>query len=98
MFAETAYAITYQEVVGKVQTTINDGLIPLVGGAALIFFLYGLVKFLAAAENEGERQNGRVYMMWGLIGLLVMVGVWGFVDVLTGSIFGENFTGLPQFK
>ncbi|HEY4507366.1 MAG TPA: hypothetical protein VJJ47_00565 [Candidatus Paceibacterota bacterium] len=95
LFPEIAYASTFSNLVGKVQLTISQGIIPLIGGAALVFFLWGLVRYLVNADSEPQRKLGREYMVWGLIGLLVLVGTWGFVGLLS-ALLGAD-VHIPQF-
>lgn len=88
--------MTYEGLVTKVVQTINGALVPLLGGAAVIFFFWGLVRFLRAAEDESARREGRLYMMWAGLGLLVMVGLWGFVGYLSNLLGIE--VHIPQFE
>lgn len=70
---------------------VNDGvktLIPLLIGIAILLFVYGLVMFILAADDEEARSKARLKMVWGVIAIFVMVSVWGLVNVL------DNFFNL----
>ena len=73
--------------------------IPLVFGLAFLVFLWGIYKYIRAAE-EGDKAEGRNTIMYGIIGLFVMVAVWGLVKVI-GTTFNIGLsTGsgtLPGF-
>jgi hypothetical protein len=84
-----------QSFVDFIIGTIINPLIPVLVGIALVYFLFGVYKFVASAANERERESGRLYMLYGIIGLFVMLGVWGLLAILTGT-FGLQLM-VPQF-
>lgn len=49
---------------------------------ALLVFVWGLVKFITKAGDEGEVKKGKGIMTWGLIALFVMISVWGLVRLM----------------
>lgn len=69
---------------------LDSGVVPFLIGLGLILFLAGVVKFVGAGDNEEKRQGGRNMMIFGIIGLFVMVSIWGFVNILSRSFFGND--------
>lgn len=69
---------------------LDKTVIPFLVGIGLVIFLTGVIKFVGAGDNEEKRQGGRDMMIFGLIALFIMVSVWGFVNLLSNSIFGSN--------
>jgi hypothetical protein len=71
---------------------INKSVIPLIFALATAMFIWGLVKFLFInAGEEAKREQGRQFMIWGVIALAVMLSVWGLVGVLRSSFgFGAG--------
>ena len=62
---------------------INFLLIPTLIALALITFLWGVYRyFILGAENESEREKGKQFVLWGIIGFVVIVSVWGLVAVV----------------
>ena len=57
-------------------------IIGLLFGIALLVFVWGVVRFIASAGDEKARTEGKNFMTWGIIGLVIMASVWG----LTGAI------------
>ena len=51
---------------------------------AIVIFFWGLVKYLWGATSENA-QEGLKLMFWGLIGILVMVSIWGIIGLLRES-------------
>ncbi|MFC1802245.1 hypothetical protein ACFLY7_02280, partial [Patescibacteria group bacterium] len=71
---------------------ILDAVIPLIVVLAVLFFFWGLVKFMMNAGEEKE--EGRHIMIWGIIAIFVMVSFWGFVAVLQ-TTFGVKTPTVP---
>jgi|SRR3989344_6249076 len=71
-------------------------LIPLLIAIGLLVFFWGMAKFILHAEEEEKREEGKQLMMWGAIGLFVMVSFWGLINILTGT-FGFEFK-FPRLK
>ncbi len=73
-------------------------LLPITVAAALLFFFYGLAKFVLAAGDDDAREEGKKVMIWGVVALFVMVSVWGLVEFL-GSILnirqGQSINNVP---
>lgn len=65
-------------------------IIGLIGALAVLFFLWGVMKFIQGANEQKAREEGRWFMIWGIIGLFVMVSVYGLVRIL------ENTFQLPN--
>ena len=49
---------------------------------ATLFFLWGVVDFVAGASNEDKRTKGKRHMIWGIIGLVIILGVRGIITIL----------------
>lgn len=76
---------------------INSSVIPLLFAIALVVFIWGVVQFISGAENEEKREKGRQFMLWGILGLAVMVSVWGLVAIFNKSFGFDNKTNsLPK--
>jgi hypothetical protein len=58
-------------------------LIPLAITVAFLYFLYGVIKFIMAGGEEKAEARG--VMINGIIGLFVIVSVWGLVKVITNT-------------
>ena len=76
----------------NLQTDIIDNLIkifntiiPLLMIAATVFFLWGVLQFVTSGGDEEKRKEGRDHIIYGLIGLFVMVAVWGLVGAIQGT-------------
>lgn len=57
---------------------------------AVIFFLYGVLKFIFAADDEEKRKDSRSMMFYGIVAIAVMVSVWALVRILTNTLGGST--------
>lgn len=84
-----------QDLFNYVSCIINISVIPLIFSLALAFFVYGVMQYVLNEADEGKREKGKQFMVWGIIALTVMVTVWGLVSLL-GNTFGLNTSVVPQ--
>lgn len=83
----------FDDVVKYVVCFFQQFIIPFLFAVAIAVFIFGMVRFIAT-EDASEREKGRQFMLWGVIGLTVMFCVWGLVNILN-STFGVK-TVFPQ--
>ncbi|MFA5841854.1 MAG: hypothetical protein WC835_02755 [Candidatus Paceibacterota bacterium] len=63
---------------------------------ALLLFLWGVAKFLYKADDQKARDEGRQFMIWGIIALFVMVAAMQLAGVISRT-FGFS-SGQPQLN
>lgn len=74
---------------------INGILVPVLMAVAFIVFLYGVYKyFILGAAEEKSRTEGRQFTLWGVIGFVVILSLWGLVNLVMGT-FGLTIGGAP---
>lgn len=61
-------------------------------GVALLVFFWGIIRYVMAGGDEEKRAAGRSLMIYGVIGLFVMVAIWGLVYFLA-SVLGIGVGG-----
>ncbi len=54
--------------------------------AAILFFFWGLVKFIKNAADTKEHEEGKNFIIWGLISFLVLFSVWALVKFVFDSV------------
>ena len=64
---------------------INGTIIPLIFSLAVVMFIWGVVQYVINDSDEGKKDKGREFMVWGIVGLTVMVGIWGIVKMVGGT-------------
>ncbi|HEY4524405.1 MAG TPA: pilin [Candidatus Paceibacterota bacterium] len=72
----------FESLIKTIVENIFNPLVGLILTLALVYFLWGIVKYLQSVGDETKRQEGIKMMTYGIIALFVMVSVWGLVNVL----------------
>jgi hypothetical protein len=77
---------------GIVNVLINiivNPLLALLFGAGLIVFLFGIVEFffeLDVRGNQSAKENGKNHMLWGVIGMFIMVSAWSIFRLIAATV------------
>jgi hypothetical protein len=50
----------------------------------MVYFVWGVVQYIIADGEEGKKK-GKNVIVYGIIGLAVIVSVWGLVNILTST-------------
>ncbi len=75
---------------------INSVFVPVLFAIAFIVFLYGITKAYIFSHGEpGEVEKGHKLILWGIIAFVVMVSLWGLVNVVANT-FGLSGSGAPM--
>jgi len=57
---------------------------------ASMIFIWGLLEFIAGADNEEKRNIGKRHLVWGIIGLFIMLSVYGIIQLIANFIGSLN--------
>ncbi len=59
---------------------------------AMVYFLYGLARYFLSPDSTEVRDASKAQMIWGVIGLFIMVAVFGILQVIlnTFNIMGPT--------
>jgi hypothetical protein len=73
--------------VNSVISFINSYLVPFVFAAAFLVFIWGMFKFFIMGGHSDEaRGQGKSLMLWGVVGFVMMVSIWGVVNVVADGL------------
>ena len=98
IFPMTAYASQINDILIAMQGTI-DIILQIVMTLALVVFIWGIVKLIAAAGNPQKIKDAKQIILWGIIGVAVMAmitGIIAFIQAYLGIPGGGSVT-VPQF-
>lgn len=79
-------------------TNIGLKIIPLLGAVAFLVFVYGVAKFIRSAGSEKDLKDSKNLLIWGIVGLFVLVTIWGIIAFLSGEFGFGSGIGIPQVK
>ena len=76
-------------------------LIPIIVSLAVLVFIWGVFRYVVS-PNEEDKARGKQVMIWGIVGIFVMVSVWGLVNIIEGTLgldsdrYRGNFPEVPE--
>jgi len=59
-----------------------------------LYFFFGVMQYILASGDETKVAQGRMHMMWGIVGMAVMLAAWGLVNMVI-SYFGIEKSPIP---
>jgi hypothetical protein len=83
--------LTTTVIAQRLTNLIINPIIALVFTAGLVVFFWGVVQFLIAINAGGaaSKDDGKKHMLWGLIGMFVMVAAYALFNFLVSNICGS---------
>lgn len=73
--------------------------IPFLGAVAFLVFVLGVARFIKASGNERQIKESKNFLIWGIVGLFVLVTIWGIIAFLRSEFgFGGGEPLIPQIK
>lgn len=85
--------VTVGDIFNWATCMLSNSIVPFLFAIALVIFVYGVVKFIKESDSK-QKEEGKNFMIWGIIALFVMVSVWGLVNVLNVTFGVRNV--IPQ--
>jgi len=70
---------------GNVVTQIVNPIILLLSALAFVVFVWGVFEFIAHGGDETKRTEGRKAILWGIIGLVIIFGAYGIINLALGT-------------
>lgn len=77
------------QFISRLVTVVVNPLIQLLFAAALVYFLWGVFVYLRDSDNDASRTTGRQHIIWGLVGMAIMAGVFGIMEISLRTVLGS---------
>lgn len=74
-------------------TGLLGSILPILVSLGVIYFIWGVVQYFIGNTEEAKK-NGRNRIIYGIIGLAIIVSVWGLVAILNQTLGLSGTTGL----
>ena len=89
---------TLQGILCKVSEILN-AIIPVLIALGVVYFVWGVITYVISSDEEAKKA-GRNRIIYGIIGLAVIIGLWGLVNILKntfglGNIQNINYPTVP---
>ncbi len=76
------------DVLCRIATILNT-IIPVLIVLGVVYFIWGVVQYVIGGDEEAKTA-GRDKMIYGVIGLVVIVGLWGLVAIVRNTFGLSN--------
>lgn len=65
--------------------SIIDAVVPFIVGLAVFVIIWNIFTYITHAADEEKRGEAKKFILWGVIGVFMMLSVWGFVNILVNT-------------
>ncbi len=83
-------------LLNNVVREIINPIILLLAAVAFVLFLWGTFEFIRNAGDATKREEGRKGIMWGLIGLAIIFGAYGIINLALDTFNIPNITPIIE--
>jgi uncharacterized membrane protein len=88
VFASAATITSLDSIFTFISSTLNT-LLPLIIAAAVVYFIYGIAMYVISGSDDAK-EAAKNKIIYGVIGLFVMISVWGLVNILVNTFGLDN--------
>jgi len=82
-----------QEYIINITIFLNTTLVPFLFILAFVFFTVNVARyFIIGGSNQTEQEKAKKYAIWSISAFVLMISIWGIVNLLTTS-FGLCYSG-----
>ena len=76
---------TISTLMNSINKVIINPLIILLFALAIVYFMYGVAKYLLSPDNEEIRKTSKQQMLWGVFGMFIMLAVFGIMNIIIST-------------
>jgi ABC-type phosphate transport system permease subunit len=76
----------FEGLMGRINKHLINPLITVLFALAFVQFILGLFKFFGNKDNSEELETGKRHMLWGSVGMAIMVSVFGIMSFLSTTV------------
>ena len=84
IFIPTAHAATVDSIISKFTQLVINPAVTLLFVLASLLFTWGLIEFMMDSQQGEVSEKGKQHMIWGTIGIVIMISVFGIMNLIVG--------------
>jgi hypothetical protein len=84
---------TIEAIICRIGNILNT-VIPIILVLGVVYFVWGVIGFVISNDEEAKKR-GKDKMIYGIIGLVVIVAMWGLVGIVTRTFGLDSYTIPP---
>lgn len=87
---DTTVSTALGNVLRPIITNIVDPILLLLFSVAVVVFVYSVLQLVLKPNDADARDNAKRSMMYGAIGMAIMLSAWGIVNFVANTVKGFN--------
>jgi len=91
-YGHTVAAASFVE---RINNAIIFPLVSLMLGVAVLVFIWGGYQYLLKADDAKARSEGQMHMLFGIIGIVVMISAYTILTIAVRTFFGDAVVPAP---
>jgi len=73
-------------LIAKVLDLVVNPIIGFLFAVAVLYFLWGVFKFIMNSEDSTAKAEGQQHILWGIVGIVIMVSAYGLINFIQASL------------
>lgn len=79
--------MTFKQYVDGIINLLTAVVVPTIFALAFLVFVWGVVNyFFFSSGDDKKRAEGRAFVLWGILGMVVLFSVWGLVNIVLSTL------------
>lgn len=84
--------MTISQLLGNITSVLSQSANVLMVLATVVF-LWGIIQYVIAGGDEKKIETAKSYIVWGIVGLFVMLTMWGLTRSICSMFFDASRCG-----
>ena len=76
----------FNNLLNKILDNVVSPVIYLIIALAVVYFVWGVLVFIQNADNPEKRADGYKHMIWGIIGLFIILSAKGIINIIKSTL------------
>ncbi len=87
-----------QTLLTEILKFLNGTIVPFLLGIAFLVFIWNVARyFIIGGANEESQEKARSLALWGIATFVIIVSLWGIVNLFTKTIPRSNSPITPDY-
>ena len=82
----TTSGTAFNSLLQKIVNNVVSPIIYLLMALAVVYFIWGVMVFIQNADSADKRKEGYDHMIWGIVGLFIMVSAKGLIYIILSTL------------
>lgn len=65
---------------------ILNVVVPFLVALAVFVIMWGVFGYIRHSAEEEKRAEAKMFVVWGVVGVFIMVSIWGFINILVNTL------------